>query len=241
MKVVRARCVLSAFLILDAWASSGAPAQALSAPFAVDSRADVRRSVGSAAVGYAPVWSTGSSVSGANVVLARVDRPDTAFAVTTTVATCAADASGVLTVAPSGATDYCRLLHRVELNGTPVGEVLACDMAFGVTSAPGTAFAADSRPGSLQLIACERGTARLVYDTAWTNGVTRLSVAVIDGVATNELLSVDAAAAGTYDYRMNDPGWKRFLLTFCGDGATVVGRWLSEPFRVSGGLTIILK
>ena len=215
---------------------------AVSGVFAVDSRTGVRRSAGSVSVGYAPGWSVSGDAAGANVVLERVDHADMFNAETTTVAVCAADAAGTQVIAlPAGRTDSFRLIHRTELNGVPVGEPMSADVAIGVASDPGTAFAADSRAGSLEVLARAHGTANLVYDTRWTNDVARLTLAVTDGQVTNKLMSADAVAKGVYPCSLAGTKPSRFLLTFFGADGEVIDVLTSEPFRPYGGLLILLK
>lgn len=240
MSVVRS-CIGFAVAVAIQSAAAVDGASAKSGLFAVDSRPGDRRSVASVSVGYAPSWSAGS-LAGANVVLERVDHAGMNSAVTTTVATCAADAEGVHVIAAeTGKTAAFRLIHRTELNGSPVGEPLVSDVAIGVASQPGEEFAVDSRVGSLQLIASDHGTASLVYDTSWTNNAAHLSIAVTDGAVTNELLSVDADATGTYEYPMADVGVRRLLLTFFDADSETIDTLVSEPFKVSGGMLLILK
>ena len=218
-------------------------ATALSGLFAVDSRSGDRRSVASAPVGYAPDWSADEDVVGANVVIERVDHAGMFNATTTTVAVCAADVSGTQIIVPAaGTTDSFRLIHRTCRDGQTIGEPLVSDVAIGVASDPGKAFVADSRTNSLQIVAKEKGTARIVYDTGWTNDVARLSIARTDGKVTNEFFSVAADAAGEYAYsQWEGAGWNRFLLTFFGAGNEVIDTLVTEPFRISGGFVIILK
>lgn len=242
MKNMCARVVLLALLPATTVLFADDSSTAVSGAFAVDSRAGVRRSVGSVSVGYAPGWSVSGGVAGANVVIERVDHADMFNAETTTVAVCAADATGTQVIAlPAGRTDSFRLIHRAELDGFPVGEPMSADVAIGVAAGPGEEFVADSCAGSLEVLARAHGTANLVYDTRWTNDVARLTLAVTDGQVTNELMSADAAAKGVYPCSLAGTKPSRFLLTFFDVDGEIIDVLTSEPFRPYGGLLILLK
>ena len=235
------------FGILLSWTSpalsfAGETACVTPGVFAVDSRIGARRVAGVCNVGYSPRWAGSGELGGAQVVIDRVDHADMFNAVTTTVTTCAVDAEGAYQLdLPEDGMDAFRILHRTMVNGESVGLTLAADISAGVQFAAGSAFAVDSRTNSLQVLAKSHGMARLAYDTGWTNDVARLSLAITDGARTNVFACLAAAAKGEYAYQMFGSGWNRFLLTFYDAEDQAIDTLVSEPFKLSGGLAIILK
>ena len=169
-----------------------------------------RKSAVAIDVGYEPSWSLGSDNAAAQVVISKVVHPDTTLAATSVVRRCEAGASGTFQIASEGLETF-RLLHAVEVNGTPKGETLACDIAFGVQSPDSAAWVADSRTNSLQCVADAGEVAPLVYSTDWvTNGAPATVVLtktcdryrrdVLQESVTTELCRVSAPADGVFDF-----------------------------------------
>ena len=186
---------------------------ATSAVFKVNSVASgERRSADVFVVNYAPEWSLGYTNDGARVVISKVEHADTVKAVTNVVATGEPGAGGTVNVLP-GSTGLasCRLIHRVEIGGEPVGETLVSDVAIGVESPLSSAAFADSRTNSLQCVAEAGEVALLTYSTEWvTNGTPaqvvltkvcdRYQRGALQSSATTELSRASAPADGVFNF-----------------------------------------
>lgn len=216
---------------------------------AVDLREDMCRAVDSASIGYSPDW-CGAAEPGAYVVLEKVMRAGMSDAVTNTLATLVADAEGAYLLAVGDGDEHCvRLLHRVySAGGVEIGAPLVRDVAFGYRSAAGAAFVADSRTNSLQLAASERKPIALAYSTAWATNAAAVSISAVQlsgrggtPVATNSVFAAAADAEGATTMRNSRKGWWRLLCQVeDGAGGTLL-EYLTEDFKMPGGIVMNFK
>ena len=208
---------------------------------AVDVRTDECRAVGQAVIGYSPSWG-GVTNAGAYVVLQKV-----VGGVTTTVDTFAADAEASYSYAPGdGDSSFVKFIHRVySSGGVEIGEPLVRDVAFGYRSAEGAAFVADSRANSLQLAVKERKPVALAYSTAWATNAAAVTICAVrlsdrggTAVATNEMFTASADAEGTTFMRSLNIGWWRLLCRSINDEGGTLLEYLTDEFRMPGGIVI---
>lgn len=155
-------------------ADDGIVAIATSSVFRVETSLAGSMTAGSnAAIAFAPRYQTSAPDEGSYVVLKRVDRPDTAYATTSVVYTCASGQEGDFEIG-SGSSQggYVRFLHELHTSdGLLAGDVLAGDVAFPMAEASSSAVIVDSRPGAFQSVAESGAEISLAYDSSWcTNG-----------------------------------------------------------------------
>ncbi len=212
---------------------------------AEDFTAGEARTLGPAPVSYDPQWAA-ADAAGGHVVLRKIVNADTSAAVTSVVATCEADASGVYSLAlASEAERNVRLLHTVEVDGEPVGKTLVADLGFGKGADTPSAAIFAASTNALQTIADEKGVAPLAYSTDWAEGVTKVKIDYSyeqwrkgkkygDGAGT--LFSADADASGAFEYDIGNAIGGDYTLTYTmyGEDDEVLGTstaFFSLPFR----------
>ena len=204
---------------------------------------DFRAALGTATLRCSPKWCT--DAEGAEYSLSVVTSPETANAVTSSVPASAATAEGDVAYEGSG---YVRFILKASVGGVATGDTLVKDVSFGVKSAAGAAIVADSRAESLQEAIKSNGAANVVYSSDWADGAAAVSVSEIllagsDGAATatNSVFYAPAVADGTVPVGGLDIGWHRLLYRAVdGNGQTLL-EYLTDEFRVKGGMTLIFK
>ena len=211
---------------------------------AVDVRAPACRAVGQIDIGYSPKWG-GVTNAGAYVVLSKV-----VGGTTNTVATFAADAESSYSYTPDPEDPrFVQFIHRVFTSGgEEIGEPLVGDVMFGYRSAAGGAFIADSRTNSLQLAVNERRPVSLAYSTAWGPNATAVTISSVKltgqggtAVATNTMFTAVADAEGDTIMRGAGRGWWRLLYRSTdGVGSTLL-EYLTDEFKVPGGIIVNFK
>lgn len=235
-------------------------AVATSSVFRVETSSVGAMTAGSAAkVAFSPRYQASAPASGSYVVLKQVDRPDTSYATTSVVYTCAADQEGAyeLKSASLSGDGYVRLLHELYgSNGKLVGEALAGDIAFAVAEADSTAGTVDSRPDSFQLAAESGEDISLVYDSLWcTNGVpasvkisrvrNRFRGGELYSSVTSQVVSASSPVAGEWRGSVSSVGGGTFTYTldFLSASGDRLGDGLSAGFRFDEiwGMYLILK
>ena len=211
---------------------------------AVDVRTDECRTVGQAVIGYSPSWG-GVTNAGAYVVLQKV-----VGGVTNTVDTFAADAESFYSYTPgNGDSSFVKFIHRVySSGGVEIGEPLVRDIAFGVRSEEGAAFMADSRTNSLQEAVAAGNPANLAYSTAWAANAAAVSIKAVrlsgqggESVATNDVFSAAADAAGETALRGVGRGWWRLLCQVTAGSGDVLLEYLTGEFKMKGGFTLTVR
>lgn len=211
------------------------------------------RTISPAPVSYDPQWAA-ADAAGGRVVLRKIVNADTSAAVTSVVTECAADASGVYSLAlASEAERNVRLLHTVEVDGEPVGKTLVADLGFGKGADTPSAAIFAASTNALQTIADEKGVAPLAYSTDWVEGVTKVKIdyayeqwrkGVKYGDGAGTLFSADADASGAFNYDLGNLIGGDYTLTYTmyGDGDEVLGTYtalFSLPFKL--GLMLLIK
>ena len=204
---------------------------------------DFRAALGTVSLRCSPKWCT--DAEGAEYSLSVVTDPGSANAVTSSVPVSAATVEGDVAYAGRG---YVRFILKASVEGAEVGEALVQDVSFGLASAPGAAIVADSRAASLQEAMNASGTANVVYSTDWADGAAAVSVSEVilaerggAATATNSLFSAQADAEGTAPVYGLAAGWHRLLFRAVdGDGETLL-EYLTDEFRVKGGVMLLIK
>ncbi len=229
--------------------ADGPVTAAAESTIAVDLREDVCRAVDTALIGYSPNW-CGVAEAGAYVVIEKVVRAGMSDAVTNTLATLAADAEGTYPLVVGASDEHCvRLIHRVySPGGAEIGEPLVRDVEFGYRSAAGAAFVADSRTNTLQLAASARKPIDLAYSTAWATNAAAVSISAVQlsgrggvPVATNSVFAASADAEGTTTMRTSRKGWWRLLCQVEDDSGDTLLEYLTEDFKMPGGIVMNFK
>lgn len=220
------------------------------ATIAVDASEQFKMVSGSVAISHDTDWCTVTNVAGAVPVLKAVAAPDTANAVTTTVAITDLDSP----VAYEG-SGYMRFILGAELDGATVGEALVSDVSFGAKSAFSMAAAFDGRTNALQEAVNAKATATLRYDLKWADVATGAEISLIRvrrekngtfiDAATNTLHSVDDPDAGDLPFATAALQWGDYnllLREYAGDG-TLLLETLSPGFSIEHvfGTTIIIR
>lgn len=210
---------------------------------AVDAAQSFRVVSGETSLGYSTTWCTGTNVVGATVVLKAVSDPESANAVTTTVALAegADPASGSVGYEGSG---YTRFILSAELDGETIGEPLVSDISFGTLSPHSAAMAFDGRTNSLQEVIDAKATASLRYDLLWGNVASNAEISLVcvrrkkNGdildVTTNGLYDVDAFHADSVDFptaRLQWGEYRLLLQEYAGDGSLLL-EMLSPEFSI---------
>lgn len=210
---------------LSAALAQVAPGVTATAPSAikVDVRGGTAVALSPAEIGYSPAWG-GVTDNGAYVELLKVEDPDTANAVTTTVTTCAANAEDNYSYTV-GAERIVRFIHRVHAaGGAEAGETLVRDVAFGWRGVAADIAVADTRVTSLrEAVAAsvsKGGHVSLTYDTDWATNGAPASVAIkalaLTGEGgtvrtTNSVFTAAADAVGEAPLTGIGTGWFRLL------------------------------
>lgn len=198
---------------------------------------------------YSPLWS-GVTNAGSYVVIEKIEHAGMFNAVTSTVTTCAADAESAYSFSPGEEDSPCvRLVHRVyDGGGTEIGTPLERDVSFGVVSSPSSAVRADSRTNSLQVAASERLPIDLAYSTEWTTNVASVAISAIslsgkggEATATNAVFSASANVEGSTPLCNVGIGWRRLLYRLNDDSGNLLLEYLTDEFRIPGGLTLIFR
>ena len=173
---------------------------------AVTDCSGVVRTVDSVTLTYNPGWTWVTNTPGAYVVLEKTLRPKTARvgvpqAVTTTVQTFAADASGEYVFTPAFDDERCAVFtHRVYSGGgAELGTALTAEVSVGVRSAAAAGVFYDDATNAMQKVVDARGIAPIAHSVAWvTNAasftITDDSTNICQGVAypsTSTLLTGD--------------------------------------------------
>ena len=240
-------CILhTAFCIVFApLARADAEAVSATAPkIAVNTFDGEQRAVSPKDIEYSPLWCGAADGDGsAYVVIEKVEHAGMHNAATSTVTTCSTGAAGAYAYTVDVGDEPCvRLIHRVcNGNGTVIGETLVRDVAFGTSSAPCTAIAADCRPESLQeaVNARKNSPVLLTYDTAWaTNGAphdvaisaVRLTGEGGSAIGSATLFAANAAAKGETPLRGISPGWMRLVCRVVDNGDATLLEYVTDDF-----------
>ncbi|MBQ6330129.1 MAG: hypothetical protein IJI35_14005 [Kiritimatiellae bacterium] len=239
--IVAALTVMGAIAATSAIADEPVTAWA-DATTAVDA-CDFRAALGTATLRCSPKWCT--DAEGAEYSLSVVTDPDTANAATSSVPVSAATVEGDVAYVGSG---YVRFILKASVGGVETGDTLVQDVSFGLASAPGAAIVADSRAVSLQEAINASGAANVVYSSDWAEGAAAVSVAEIalagrggEAIATNSVFFASAVADGTVPVGGLDTGWYRLLYRAVdGNGETLL-EYLTDEFRVKGGIMLLVK
>ena len=223
-------------------------ASATAAKIAVNTFSGEIRAVAPKDIEYSPLWG-GVTNEGAYVVIEKVEHAGMFNAVTSTVATCAADAESAYSFSPGAEDSPCvRFVHRVyDVGGTEIGTPLERDVAFGVMSSPSSAVRADSRTNSLQLAASEIHPISLAYSTDWTTNVTSVAISAIslsneggEATATNTVFSAAADAEGSTPLGNVGIGWWRLLYRLADGSGNTLLEYLTDEFKMPGGFIMIV-
>lgn len=246
---LRGIAVAGAMSAALAQVASGVTATAPSA-IEVDVRGGTAVALSPAGIGYSPAWG-GVTDAGAYVELLKVEHPGTANAVTSTVATCAADAEGDCPYAV-GAERIVRFIHRVHAaGGAETGETLVRDVAFGWRGVAAGTAVADTRAASLREAVAARGATpvALTYDTGWaTNGVPALvaikalALTGEGGVAraTNSVFAAAADAVGEAPLSGIGAGWVRLICQVSDASGNVLLEYATGDFLLKDFATVIM-
>lgn len=237
--------VVAALTVVGAIAATSAiadePVTAWADDVTVVDACDFRAALGTATLRCSPKWCT--DAEGAEYSLSVVTDPGTANATTSSVPVSAATVEGDVTYAGSG---YVRFILKASVEGAETGDALVQDVSFGLASAPGAAIVADSRAASLHEAINANGVANVVYSSEWAEGAAAVSVSEITiskdgGAATNLVFSAPAVADGTEPVGGFDIGWHRLLFRAVdGEGETLL-EYLTDEFRVKGGILLLIK
>lgn len=217
---------------------------------AVDASDPFKLVSGSIDIRYDTDWCTVTNVAGAVPVLKAVSAPDTANAVTTTVAI--ADLASPVAYEGSG---YMRFILCAELEGEKVGETLISDISFGAKSAFSVATAFNGLTNALQEAVNAKASATLRYDLKWADVATDAEISLIrvrrekngtfiDAV-TNTLYFVGDPGAGNLAFATATLQWGEYnllLREYAADG-TLLLETLSPEFSIEHvfGTTIIIR
>lgn len=225
------------------------PVTAWADAISVEIRANECRTISPCAIGYSPVWGDVTN-EGAYVVLEKVERAGMYDAMTNTLATFAADASGEYSYTVGNGDEQCvRLIHRVySSGGVEIGTPLVRDVLFGTRSSPGAAFVADSRTNSLQLAATSGSPVNLSYSTAWATNAAAVAIKAVmlsgkDGspVATNVMFSAVADTEGTTQMCGLSLGWWRLLCEVSDGSGDALIEYLTDEFKLQGGFIMSVR
>ncbi len=237
--------IIVAFTVVGALAAASAiadePVTAWANEVTAVDACDFRAALDTATLRCSPKWCT--DAEGAEYSLSVVTDPDTANAATSSVPVSAATVEGDVAYVGSG---YVRFILKASVGGVETGGALVQDVSFGVKSAAGAAIVADSRAASLQEALDANGVANVVYSSEWAEGAAAVSVSEIKiskngGASTNLVFSASAVADGTAPVGGFDIGWHRLLYRAVDGGGETLLEYLTDEFRVRGGMTLIFK
>ena len=202
-----------------------------------------RTAVGTATLRCSPKWLSGED--GASYSLSVVADPDAANAATSSVPVSAATVEGDVTYAGSG---YVRFILKASVDGVEVGDPLVQDVSFGVKSDSCASIAADSRASSLQERVLADNGAYVAYSTEWAEGSASVAVSVIglsgkggDATGTNTVFSTSSAAEDYAAVLGLDPGWCRLLFRAVDSAGSTLLEYVTDEFRVRGGMVLLIK
>jgi len=224
------------------------PACGTSAAVRIDSRT-VRQAISPCDVRYSPAWAAATNVPGAYVVLKKTELSGRSAEATSTLATGAADASGSYSLSVAEGGERCvRLTHEVRAADGSVLHTMTSDVSLGYQSAAGAAFVADSRTNSLQLAASSHAPVSLSYSTAWATNAAAVSISAVKlsgkggaATATNTVFSAAAAAEGATPLGAVGDGWWRLLCRVADGSDGTLLEYLTEEFKMPGGLLLIVR
>ena len=237
--------IIVAFTVVGALAAASAiadePVTAWANEVTAVDACDFRAALDTATLRCSPKWCT--DAEGAEYSLSVVTDPGTANATTSSVPVSAATVEGDVAYVGSG---YVRFILKASVGGVETGGTLVQDVSFGVKSAAGAAIVADSRAASLQEALDANGVANVVYSSEWAEGAAAVSVSEIKiskngGASTNLVFSAPAVADGTAPVNGLDIGWHRLLYRAVDGGGETLLEYLTDEFRVRGGMTLIFK
>ena len=199
-------------------------------------------------VEYSPSW-CGEMEQGAYVVIEKVEHAGMYNAVTSTVTTCAADAEGAFSYSTGNGEPCVRFIHRVySSEGQEIGTPLARDVSFGVSSSPSAAVFADSRTNSLQEAVTAGMVDNLTYSTTWATNAALVAIKSIHlsdhggvPISTNGMFSAIAPAEGETNMCTIGRGWARLLCQISGGSGDVLLEYLTDEFKMKGGLFIMVR
>lgn len=248
LTIIGAAAMVAASATLPLAAAAETASATADTPLAVDTREGEQRAVSPKDIEYSPDWG-GVSAEGAYVVIEKVLHAGMYNAVTSTVATCAADAEGAYSYSVGDGDDPCvRFIHRVySSGGEEIGTPLVRDVAFGVPSSPGAAVFVDCRAASLKEVVASTGNASIAYDTAWAADAASLTISAVklaeeggaETATTSELFAATADASGvTRLHGLSGGDWWRLSCRICGSGGETLLEYVSGDFRRKSGLII---
>ena len=237
--------IIVAFTVVGALAAASAiadePVTAWANEVTAVDACDFRAALDTATLRCSPKWCT--DAEGAEYSLSVVTDPDTANAATSSVPVSAATVEGDVAYVGSG---YVRFILKASVGGVETGGALVQDVSFGVKSAAGAAIVADSRAASLQEALDANGVANVVYSSEWAEGaagvlVSEIKISKNGDASTNLVFSASAVADGTMPVGGFDIGWHRLLYRAVDGGGETLLEYLTDEFRVRGGMTLIFK
>lgn len=255
LKFARGRGLLTAVLSCSVAAlgtvamADAETASATAAKIAVNTCGGEIRAVAPKDIEYSPLWG-GVTNEGAYVVIEKVEHAGMFNAVTSTVATCAADAESAYSFSPGAEDSPCvRFVHRVyDGGGTEIGTPLVRDVSFGVSSAPGEAAFVDSRTNSLQEVVAAGRVDNLAYSTAWATNAASVTISAVmlsgkggTPVSTNSFFSAVADAEGVTSMRGVGMGVMRLLYTAEDASGEPLLEYLTDEFEKKGGFFLIVR
>ena len=246
-----AACLLSGAVFAESALPAG---KAL--PISVDTRTVTeRRMLEPDLIRYSPRYVTETNAPGSYVVLKKVVDAGTAQAVTSTVATCEADAEGGLAL-QLGADDarLLRLIHEVRSSdGDLLGASLIAEVSYGVESSQTAAFLCYTATNALQQIADAGGTIPMNYSPAWVEGAVSNEIVRTrtygpkgrtPDVDVDLLVADDAPGVFAYAVDKGQGGTNAFRLAFFDvngleipDSALTCGYWL----KFHAGLLLFIR
>ena len=220
-------------------------ASGTSAAVRLDSRT-ARQAVPPCNVWYSPDWAAATNVPGAYVVLKKTELAGRTAETTSTLATGAADEGGAYSLSVAEGGERCvRLTHEVRAADGSVLHTMTSDVSLGYQSATGTPFVADSRTNSLQLAASSRDPVNLAYSTAWAANAAAVSISAVRlsgeggaATATNAMFSAAADAEGATPLRGVGKGWWRLLCRVADGSDGTLLEYLTDEFKMPGGLLL---
>ena len=213
----------------------------------VDVRSGECRALSTCKVAYGP-YLGGVTNEGAYAVLYKVANAGTLNAVTNQLVCFDSDAAGEYSLSSSGDEESVKLIHRVySKEGVEIGDVLVCDIVFGLQAVQESGFVADTRDGSLASAMLNREYVALTYSTLWATNADAVSIGAIklsgyggDEVSTNSLFSVQAEAEGERVLNVGSGWWRLLYRATDGSGEKLL-EYLSSEFKVPYGFMLKIK
>ena len=257
--LVTAIAVAALAVSSPALGDDGFIAVATSSVFRVETSNAGAMTAGSAAkVAFAPRYQVSDAADGSYVVLKMVNRPDTEYATTSVVYTCAADQEGTYELnSDSLQGGYVRLLHELyNSDGKVEGKALVGDVAFAVAEASSNIETVDSRSDAFQLAAESGADLTFAYDSSWcTNGTAayvklsrvqdRFRKGRLCTSVTSEVFEVASPAVGDcyVPASFSGGGTFTYMLNFFSESGDQIGDGIIARCRFDEiwGMQIILK